>query len=227
MANFRAYSSVFLLLSLLTLAILQGLVGGERPGQSDAPALALLVTLAAAAYEAASSRLLALIAGGLGALTLCAVIAGRWFRVDSAAQVQWIFLSVFFAFCALRLLQKVLRPGLVHAGKLYDAVSIYLLLGVTWSALYSWVEQRVPGSFRFTSESSPHPMTPETFLYFSFSTLTTAGFGDVVPARSLSRMLVSLEAIAGVMYVAILIARLAGSYGRREGTDTPSASNEL
>jgi hypothetical protein len=185
--------------------------------------LALLATLATGTAEAAPSGMLALVAGGLAALTFCAVIAASWFRIEFAVQARWILLAIFFAFCALRLLQKVLRPGVVRATKLYDAVSVYLLLGLTWAALYNWTEQQVPGSFRVTSDSSLRPITSETLLYFSFTTLTTAGFGDVVAMRSLSRILVSMEAIAGVMYVAILIARLAGSYGHREGQDTYSS----
>jgi hypothetical protein len=111
MINFiRNHSSVFLLLSLLALAILQGLVS-ERTVQSDVPALALLVTLATATVEAASSRILAIITGALAALTFCAVIAARWFQVELAVQGQWVFLSIFVGFCALRLLRKVLaRP---------------------------------------------------------------------------------------------------------------------
>jgi ion channel len=226
-SNFvRNHSSVILLVSLVTLALLNGLIS-EQPGRHDVLALALLATLAAGTLEAASSKRLTLIAAGLAAVTSTVVIVARWFHVESAARVQWILIFIFFAFCATRLLKKVLRPGFVTAGKLYDAVSVYLLLGLTWASLYNWTEQRVPGSFRLTSESSPHPITPEIFLYFSFSTLTTVGYGDVIAVRSLSRMLVSLEAIAGVLYVAILIARLAGSYGRRKRSDAPSPTDEL
>jgi len=223
---FRKHSSVVLLLLLALLALLHGLLG-ERAGHDDVLIIALLATLAVGAVEAAASGMLALIAGGLATLTFCTVMAARWFRIESAVQAQPILLAIFFAFCALRLLQKVLRPGLVSAGKLYDAASIYLLLGLTWSALYNWTEQRVPGSFHVAGDSSLRPVTSETLLYFSFTTLTTVGFGDVVAVRSLSRMLASMEAITGVLYVAILIARLAGSYGQREARDVTGGTHEV
>jgi hypothetical protein len=222
---FRKHSSVVLLLLLATLALLHGLLA-ERAGQDDVLILVLLATLAAGAAEAAASGMIALIAGGLATLTFCAVIAARWFHMESAIQAQPVLLAIFFAFCAVRLLQKVLRPGLVNAGKLYDAASIYLLLGLTWSALYNWTEQQVPGSFRVATDTS-RPVSSETLLYFSFTTLTTVGFGDVVAVRSLSRMLASMEAITGVLYVAILIARLAGSYGQREARDAAGVPHDV
>jgi hypothetical protein len=180
--SFRNHSSVFLLSSLLALGLLHGFFAG-RAGENAVLPVVFLAALVAATAEAAPSRKLTLIAGGLAGLTFATVVAVRWLHIEALLLAQWIVLSTFLVFSVFLLLQKVLRPGSVSRAKLYDAVSIYLLLGLAWFALYNWTEQQAPGSFRVTTEGSSHPIAPETLLYLSFTTLTTAGFGDVVAVR--------------------------------------------
>ena len=212
--SFRNHSSVFLLSSLLALGLLHGFFAG-RAGENAVLPVVFLAALVAATAEAAPSRKLTLIAGGLAGLTFSTVVAVRWLHIEALLLALWIVLSTFLVFSVFLLLQKVLRPGSVSRAKLYDAVSIYLLLGLAWFALYNWTEQQAPGSFRDTADGLSHPITPEALLYLSFSTLTTVGFGDVVAVRSVSRMLLGAEAIAGVLYVAILVARLTALYDHR------------
>ncbi len=219
----RNHSSLLFLCSLLALGLLNGLFSGGAAQTAVLPVL-FLGTLVAATAEAAPSRKLRLIAGGLAGLAFSALVAVRWLHIERLLLAQWITLSIFLIFSAFRLLEKVLRPGTVNRAKLYDAVSIYLLLALTWFALYNWTEQQVPGSFRVTTESPFQPITPETLLYLSFSTLTTVGFGDVVAVRSMSRMLVGMEAAVGVLYVAILIARLTSLYEHPRASLHPSST---
>jgi uncharacterized membrane protein len=88
-------------------------------------------------------------------------------------------------------------------------ISAYLLLGLLWALAYILVGSLSPDAFRFTT-GPPDSRSMEGFnaFYFSFVTLSTIGFGDIAPVSNVARMLVVMEAITGLFYMAILIARL-------------------
>ena len=88
---------------------------------------------------------------------------------------------------------------------IYCAVSIYLLIGIMWAGIYNIVEGISPGSFSGTSETVD-------LIYFSFVTLTTVGFGDVVPLSVLGKRLAVFEAAMGSIYMAVIIAMIVGRY---------------
>ncbi len=91
------------------------------------------------------------------------------------------------------------------------AISVYLLLGVTWAVTYRLMEQWVPGSFELNASNSSEF---HQYLYFSFTTLTTLGYGDMVPLKPFARTWAIFESTTGVFYVAVLIARLVSVYRR-------------
>ena len=116
------------------------------------------------------------------------------------------------------------RPR-VTAEVIYAAVSIYLLLGALFVPLFGALETFAPGSFVDTL----HPDAPivwQQLIYYSYVTLTTLGYGDILPVSSWARSLVSLEAVVGVLYLAILMARLVGLYGQRWLPENASESDE-
>jgi Ion channel len=85
-------------------------------------------------------------------------------------------------------------------------VAGYLLLGLLWGVWYEIIELLQPGSFAVASQKAQAGL-PQ-LAYFSFTTLTTLGFGDIVPLSPLARSLVILEALVGQLFPVILIARL-------------------
>jgi hypothetical protein len=94
------------------------------------------------------------------------------------------------------------------------SVSIYLLLGLTWGLLYIIIFELQPGAFSFggaavASSSDPLPIFP-ILTYFSLTTLSTIGFGDITPVSLQARYVAVTEGIAGQFYLAILVARLVG-----------------
>ena len=109
-------------------------------------------------------------------------------------------------------MRYVLLPEVMNADKLYGAAAAYLMLGIMWAYFFGIVQHYYPGAFGHADA----PLTPFDLLYFSFAVLTTAGFGDIVPVLPVARGLTMLEQIAGVLYVAILIARLSGMYSTAE-----------
>ena len=113
------------------------------------------------------------------------------------------------------LLSYTLRRDVMTVDKLYGAAAAFLLLGVLYSYLYAILLAFYPGALVMNgSPMSGAP--PSTMLFFSFTTLTAAGLSDILPVHPIARMLCSLEMISGVLFIAVLIARLAGTYPPRE-----------
>jgi hypothetical protein len=102
------------------------------------------------------------------------------------------------------------RATAITAGHLFTAISVYLLLAMAWFAMYSAIAAVQPNSFQQTTTGATS--RPADLLYFSLATLTTLGYGDIVPVGGELRMLATLEAAAGVLYVAITVALLVSSY---------------
>ena len=119
--------------------------------------------------------------------------------------------AIFFTFTACLLLADVLRTGAVTANKIYGALCVYLLIGLTWGFMFLTLEGVQPGSFQFgQARSSGIEKDPATLVYFSFVTLSTVGYGDITPLSPPARSLAFMEAIIGQIYLAVLVARLVG-----------------
>ena len=121
---------------------------------------------------------------------------------------------VFVLFVVVNLLRFVLKARSVNSEVLCASVSAYLLLGLAWTFAYWFVGDVSPGAFSFNVAAEPDK-TIRGFdgIYFSFITLCTVGYGDITPVSKVARMLAALEAITGLLYVAVLIARLVAMYG--------------
>jgi len=124
---------------------------------------------------------------------------------------QTLFLGYVFAI----LLRTVFVARLVTGNILCGAACIYLLVGVLCGFLYALVDLFFPGSFVISIPDVKIPREglshlPGWLIYFSFSTLTTAGFGDIMPARNMARSLAVLEAVLGQIMMVMIIARLVG-----------------
>ncbi len=118
-------------------------------------------------------------------------------------------LCLFYGFTLYYVLRYLFRPGDVTREKIFAAVSVYLLLGLMWGALYMFVETLRPGAF---STSLGRPVAYPDLMYYSFVTLTTLGYGEITPAIPQVQSLAVLEATSGVLYLAVLVARLVASY---------------
>lgn len=111
--------------------------------------------------------------------------------------------TAFFAYATVILLRAVLGSERITQDTIYGALCGYLLLGITWTYAYVLLESLVPGSFEGGREGRP-----VDFLYFSYVTLTTLGYGDVLPATRKAESLAMMEAATGVIFVAVQIARV-------------------
>jgi hypothetical protein len=102
-------------------------------------------------------------------------------------------------------LAQTLRRGPITFHRIQGSIAAYVLLGVIWAHAYSLIAVLRPGAFSGPVNAADGP---RAFLYFSFVTLTTVGYGDVLPVHAAARSLANLEAMVGTLYLAILVARL-------------------
>jgi hypothetical protein len=140
-------------------------------------------------------------------------IAAGWLwhmRPDLIARELSLLAAIaFVVFVILHLLRFILLTPRVTSETLCAAVGTYLMIGLLWSFAYTLVGLINPGAFRFAGNpDAGRFMHGFESLYFSFTTLSTVGYGDIIPVANGARMLAMLEAMSGMFYVAVLIARL-------------------
>ena len=122
----------------------------------------------------------------------------------------------FVLFAVGNIFHFILRAPRVDLEVVCAGISGYLLLGIIWVLAYNIVWLHNPGAFAFTVASpSGNTMEGFTAMYFSYVTLCTVGYGDIVPVTSAARMLAAVEAMTGTFYMAIMIARLVSLYSSR------------
>ncbi len=126
------------------------------------------------------------------------------------------FSILFIFYICYVIIMTIIEAKKVTSDVIVGAVCVYLMIGLMWTFLYSLLELNHPGSF--LSTVSPEKITamssPDFILsrlnYFSFVTLATIGYGDIIPASHPAQMLSVFEAIVGQLYLTILIARFVG-----------------
>jgi hypothetical protein len=138
---------------------------------------------------------------------------GSWVLPVPEPLVQGTTILSLLLFLAVMLVQT-LRAGPVTRHRLEGATAAYLLLGVIWAHAYALVAALHPGAFGGAVGGGDGP---RAWFYFSFVTLTTVGYGDVLPVHPAARSLAALEAVTGPLYLAILIARLVSLSAVPEG----------
>ena len=220
--RFRRFSAVQLLIALVAFFICAPFVEEIKGGDLIVSASFSLVLIAGVLAVAERKRTLII------AIVLAVpAIAGRWinhFRPDLIPPVVFLVSGlILIAFVVGHLLRYILRAPSVNTEVLCASISAYLMLGLMWTMAYWLVDQLTPGgAFSFNTNTGTHSMSGFTGFYFSFITLSTVGYGDITPVSRLARWLAAMEAMTGLLYVAVLIARLVALYSSPK-SDDPSA----
>lgn len=116
----------------------------------------------------------------------------------------WLIIAITVGTIVAR---AVFRRGRVTYHRIVGAVLLYLLVAVGFASLFAFVGLSIPDAFKGVAFEDNAALASELF-YLSFVTLTTTGFGDIVPVHPLARSLCNIEAIVGQLYPATLLARL-------------------
>lgn len=120
----------------------------------------------------------------------------------------FIFLVASYCLFLALLLAKVFEKGDVTIHHIIGSVVVYMVIANLWSEMYYFIIQHYPGAISVPASTVADNQSHASLLYFSFTTLTTTGYGEFVPAHPFVRSLVMIEQLIGVMYPVILIGRL-------------------
>jgi hypothetical protein len=217
--KFRRFSTVQLLVALVLLLISAPFVEELEGGHFILSFLFSLVLLAAVLAVANRGRTLAI------ALVLAIpAITARWInqvRPNVVHPAVFLVLALLLlAYVIGHLLYFILHARVVTTEVLCAAIAVYLMLGLTWTVAYWLVDQLTPGgAFSFNINRGAQSMNGFTGFYFSFITLSTVGYGDISPVSQAARWLAAMEAMTGLLYVAVLIARLVSLYSAPKSDD--------
>lgn len=128
---------------------------------------------------------------------------------------SWMFGAALYLATTTYLMHYVFQPKVMTADRLFGAAASYLMLGVLWAYIYALVGYYLPQSFMIGGA----PASPDFYeaLYLSITVLTSTGFGDITPLARQARAVCMVQEVIGALFVAILIARLAGVYPPSRG----------
>lgn len=214
LTNNRFY---FLLAGLLVVLLIAPATTERFP---EFTGLFLTITLLIAVFSMAASKLFYRAAWVLVSAKIILMVASL---IEDSAAIQIAESTAAFAFFILAIVfafQRVLEGDFVDMNRIAGAVSIYMLIGLIWSFLYFFVSLVSPGAFKGLADLTSLDVNAMNaaymdLLYYSYVTLSTLGYGDITPVSRAAQSLAYLEAICGVMYVAVLVAALVGSYGNK------------
>jgi hypothetical protein len=205
------FSMPVFLISLVVLLVATPFMENLRSGKHIETVILTLVLMAA--VQAVGKRRGVLL---LGLVLLLPTLVGKWLNHLHPESVSstWFLVSalVFVMFIILQLLRFILTSPRVNTEVLCAGVSTYFLLGLLWAFGYELIADLNPGAFVFNTPGASHTMVNFTCVYFSFVTLSTAGYGDIAPVSDVARMFAALEAITGSLFIGVLIARLVSLY---------------
>ena len=136
---------------------------------------------------------------------------------------EWFFLTstktlfvgfFFFLYVTMTLMDMIIKTREITQNTLYGAVCVYLLLGLLWVSIYGLIDAIIPGAI-FSGDEIGSRLTSNELIYFSYTTLTTLGYGDITSLSPVGRIMSVLEAIIGQLFIAFMVARLIGIYTSR------------
>lgn len=202
--------SLVLLVSLLFFLVLSAFVRDDRISEVVL-ALSTYAVLTVAILKTSKERGVPWPALLLTASSLLVTLVCVFRPVHPLRITNWLLLSAFFGYVSVSLFAFLERSGAIIRAKLLACLGLYLILGMFYYAVFNLLQEIHPGSF---VETGPPRIlaSRHSLVYLSLATLTTLGYGDVVPVSRPARMIAAVEAVTGVFYVAVTVARLVAAY---------------
>lgn len=139
-----------------------------------------------------------------------------WFGIYDiirfSRQGSYLFFVVYFGLLVYSYTLQIIRSRRVTKNLLYATFCLYLIIGLFWGSLYMLLEELLPGSYGGGLLENVQERSVHIFNYFSMVTLTTLGYGDIIPQTTGAAALCQMEAIVGQFFSAVLVAWLVGMY---------------
>lgn len=201
--SFAEYRGTFVLIAIVFLLLGVTAIDGSNLGRYVSQGLFLLVIIALVNAATGESRIRYLVF----------VFAALWLVLNvlflASGNVHNLAASDAIALCLLGLtvttgVKRLFMVRQANADLIATAIANYLLLALLWAVSYRLSEYLVPGSVGAATDQA----SLNYFLYFSLTTITTLGYGDITPVSDFARTWATLEAVTGQVYVAVLVARL-------------------
>ena len=194
----------FLLISIVFFMILRPFVE-DLVGLSFLMEIFVTAILLSGIYAVSEDRVSLVFALVTGLPALFANWVFQIFPIPSLLLIHSISGGLFFATAAIIIVRHLINQKIVTIDLIWGAVCGYFLIGFMWGDIYYLLETVNPGSFRLGEHNVPDM---DSFIYFSFVTLATLGYGDIVPLTEQAQSFTIIEAVMGQMYLAVNIAAL-------------------
>ena len=136
-------------------------------------------------------------------------LVATWSPVEGAILIEDAFLIVILFYIVFLMTAYLVSPHKITADDISGAIAVYLCLALAWAASYRLLDGLNPEAFSVNFQGDIHAP-----MYFSLSTITTLGYGDISPVTPFARLWATVEAAVGLLYVAILISRLVSEFRR-------------
>ncbi len=211
-SSFKRANFIYLLAALLTFLILSPIAQILFPDSASIIInFTFTLTIVIGVWSLIDDRKWFQFGLGLAAFSFLLSLV-EFFYPSQSIYIASILVLLFFLINSLVLaIKHILFGPRIDTNKIVGSVTIYLLIGIIWALLYGLVEAFIAGSFSGNLLNVGGSQFWD-LIYFSFVTLTTLGYGDILPVNTYARTLAYMEAIAGQFYIAILVASLVGAH---------------
>jgi len=211
-SSFKRANFIYMLAALLAFLILSPLAQIFFPENASIIInFTFTLTIVIGVWSLIDDRKWFLFGLGLAAFSFLLSLL-EFFYSSQSIYIASILVLLFFLINSLVLaIKHILFGPKIDANKIVGSITIYLLIGIIWALLYGLVEVLIEGSFSGNLLSVGGSQFWD-LIYFSFVTLTTLGYGDILPMNTYARTLAYMEAIVGQFYIAILVASLVSAH---------------
>ncbi len=184
----------------------------------DLQVLLFLAVLLLALRTSPLSRRWTMLVGAVALVGSAAAFGASLTGTDTGEGASELWKGLVLLLTAVLIVRRVLARPTVTLQSIYGALSAYIVIGLMFAAFYAAIEHLGAGHFFANGERA----NTQTFQYFSFTTLTTLGYGDFTAAGNGGRALAVMEALTGQVFLATLVARLVAAF-RATPEQTPPA----
>jgi Ion channel len=199
--------TVLLVVQLFLLFVALPLAATGVPVAEPVAWLLLLMVLTLVVVLSQRGAAIVIILLGLASAAASFAFGGQWSLITASALYHGGFILAFAALIWV-VARALYAPGRITFHRLQGAAVVYLSLATIFARAFSFLWGLIPGAFANLPPAAPGASDLVTMLYFSLATLTTTGYGDIVPVYPFARSLASLESVIGPFYLAITVARL-------------------
>jgi len=158
-------------------------------------------------FSARHTRALYLVDIAFVVPTLLATWIDSVYQNDYTFVASYVTMGIFFLYLQFLIIKQMVHAHKVDTNTIMGAMNIYLVAGLIWAYTYILLNHFDAGSFHLPDYETMGKEV-ELFTYYSFTTITTLGYGDIVAQSAQARMLSVLEAVFGQLYLAIVVAKL-------------------